>query len=135
MLDPGMDLEAALGIDSIKRVEILSTVRTRVPDLPQTAAAELAKLRTLGAITDALAGPAGAAAPVAAVPVAVAAGTAAPAAGVAGVAAPVAGLPAADVPAPVVPDLAGLVLAVVAEKTGYPVEMLDPGMDLEADLG
>src|SRR5204863_5483756 len=45
MLDPEMDLEADLGIDSIKRVEILSTVRTRVPDLPQTAAAELAKLR------------------------------------------------------------------------------------------
>ena len=27
------------------------------------------------------------------------------------------------------------VLAIVAEKTGYPIEMLDPDLDLEADLG
>ncbi|WP_445278159.1 phosphopantetheine-binding protein, partial [Streptomyces sp. DSM 41033] len=29
----------------------------------------------------------------------------------------------------------GALLEVVAEKTGYPVEMLEPGMDVEADLG
>jgi acyl transferase domain-containing protein/NADP-dependent 3-hydroxy acid dehydrogenase YdfG len=106
MLEPGMDLEADLGIDSIKRVEILSTVRSRVPDLPQTSAAELVKLRTLGAITDALTADT-----------------------------TMAAAPTTAAPGPVLPDLAGLVLEVVAEKTGYPVEMLEPGMDLEADLG
>lgn len=29
----------------------------------------------------------------------------------------------------------GLVLAIIAEKTGYPVEALAPELDLEADLG
>ncbi|MDW4911697.1 phosphopantetheine-binding protein, partial [Streptomyces sp. ADMS] len=29
----------------------------------------------------------------------------------------------------------GALLAVVAAKTGYPAEMLDLGMDVEADLG
>ncbi|MEV4681899.1 beta-ketoacyl synthase N-terminal-like domain-containing protein, partial [Streptomyces kurssanovii] len=39
--------------------------------------------------------------------------------------------------APAVPDGAvlGALVEVVAEKTGYPAEMLEPGMDLEADLG
>ncbi|MCC6647561.1 MAG: acyltransferase domain-containing protein, partial [Polyangiaceae bacterium] len=32
-------------------------------------------------------------------------------------------------------DLEGLMLAIVAEKTGYPREMLAPTMELEADLG
>jgi acyl transferase domain-containing protein/NADP-dependent 3-hydroxy acid dehydrogenase YdfG len=40
-------------------------------------------------------------------------------------------------PAPETPEALdlGLLLAVVADKTGYPVEMLDGAMDLEADLG
>ena len=32
-------------------------------------------------------------------------------------------------------DLAALILAVVADKTGYPAEMINLDMDLEADLG
>ncbi|OWK42289.1 type I polyketide synthase [Fimbriiglobus ruber] len=32
-------------------------------------------------------------------------------------------------------DVESILLSVVAEKTGYPVEMLDPGMSLDADLG
>ncbi|MDT0448180.1 SDR family oxidoreductase [Streptomyces hesseae] len=32
------------------------------------------------------------------------------------------------------PDLLRTVLAVISERTGYPVEMLDPRLDLEADL-
>jgi acyl carrier protein len=33
------------------------------------------------------------------------------------------------------PDLAAALMEVVADRTGYPVEMLDPDMELEADLG
>jgi malonyl CoA-acyl carrier protein transacylase len=33
------------------------------------------------------------------------------------------------------PEIKAYVLSVVSEKTGYPVEMLDLGLDLEADLG
>ncbi|HKN52352.1 MAG TPA: beta-ketoacyl synthase N-terminal-like domain-containing protein, partial [Amycolatopsis sp.] len=50
MLDAGMELEGDLGIDSIKRVEILSGLRERVPGLPEVNAGELGKLRTLGEI-------------------------------------------------------------------------------------
>ena len=39
------------------------------------------------------------------------------------------------VPAASVVDVAGEVLAVVADKTGYPSDMLDLDLDLEADLG
>ena len=35
MLEPDMDMEADLGIDSIKRVEILGAVKELNPDLPE----------------------------------------------------------------------------------------------------
>ncbi len=34
-LEPDMDMEADLGIDSIKRVEILGAMQTQFPDLPK----------------------------------------------------------------------------------------------------
>ena len=52
MLGVHMELEADLGIDSIKRVEILSAMRERAPNLPEVKPAELALLRTLGQIID-----------------------------------------------------------------------------------
>jgi len=52
MLGMQMELEADLGIDSIKRVEILSAMRARVPNLPEVKPNELAQLRTLGQIVD-----------------------------------------------------------------------------------
>lgn len=54
MVDPKMDLESDLGIDSIKRVEILAAVRERVPGLPAIEPARLGKLRTLAEIVRAL---------------------------------------------------------------------------------
>ena len=50
MLSLEMDLEADLGVDSIKRVEILSAVREAEPNLPEVDAGELANLATLGQI-------------------------------------------------------------------------------------
>jgi hypothetical protein len=47
-----MELEADLGIDSIKRVQILGTLQEALPDLPRLAPEELAELRTLRQITD-----------------------------------------------------------------------------------
>src|SRR5207248_3964214 len=54
MLEPCMELEADLGIDSIKRVEILSAVRRAVPGLPEVDPVELAKLRSLGEVINQL---------------------------------------------------------------------------------
>ena len=45
-----MSLEGDLGIDSIKRVEILSAVQERAPDLPEVDAGAMAQLQTLGQI-------------------------------------------------------------------------------------
>ena len=103
MLNLEMDLEADLGIDSIKRVEILAAIEEKVPGLPKVASDQMGSLRTLGQIVSAF----GAVA-------------AAPAA------------PAASAPAP---GVSKALLEVVAEKTGYPMEMLNLEMDLEADLG
>jgi acyl carrier protein/NADP-dependent 3-hydroxy acid dehydrogenase YdfG len=127
MLTMDMALEADLGVDSIKRVEILSAIQDRVPGLPEIDPAAMASLRTLGQIADYLKPGLAAATPNAAI--------SAPA--------PV---PAKAVAAPAAPpqtapgglDLAALeqlMLEVVAEKTGYPVEMLTMEMALEADLG
>ncbi|HVV69128.1 MAG TPA: beta-ketoacyl synthase N-terminal-like domain-containing protein [Gammaproteobacteria bacterium] len=45
-LSMDMDLEADLGIDSIKRVEILSAIQEKLPNLPELKPTELATLRT-----------------------------------------------------------------------------------------
>jgi hypothetical protein len=52
MLELEMDMEADLGIDSIKRVEILGAMEESVPGLPSVEAETLAELRTLGQIVD-----------------------------------------------------------------------------------
>ncbi|MFH8439772.1 SDR family oxidoreductase [Streptomyces sp. NPDC018026] len=56
MLNMDMELEADLGVDSIKRVEILSAVRRQVGDVAVGDAGQLGKLRTLREIVDALTG-------------------------------------------------------------------------------
>ncbi len=52
MLTMGMELEGDLGIDSIKRVEILSAMQDEVPELPEVDTAVMAELVTLGQIVD-----------------------------------------------------------------------------------
>jgi acyl carrier protein len=52
MLRLDMDIEADLGIDSIKRVEILSAVREQAPELPEFDMAEMGSLNTLGEIVE-----------------------------------------------------------------------------------
>jgi len=126
MLDVNMDMEADLGIDSIKRVEILGAVQQEMPDLPRPEPEALAEMRTLQHIIDYMGAGAPQAAPT----------TAAPAP---------ASMPVSAAPTPVTPaaqaqavsdeDLTATLLAVVSDKTGYPKEMLDLNMNMEADLG
>ena len=56
MLDLSMALEADLGIDSIKRVEILSAVQERIPSLPEVETSVMATLVTVQEIVDYLDG-------------------------------------------------------------------------------
>ena len=55
MLELDMDLEAELGIDSIKQVEILSALRERIPGLPDIEPGALARFRTIAMIAGMLA--------------------------------------------------------------------------------
>jgi len=56
MLGLEMDIEADLGIDSIKRVEILSTLEEKMPGLPAVAPEDMGRLKTLGHIIEHFAG-------------------------------------------------------------------------------
>ena len=106
MLGMDMELEAGLGVDSIKQVEILSTLRERAPHLPEMEPGDLNRLKTLGQIVAHLGEVDGG------------------------------GLQAAKAtPAAPAMDVGALLLDIVAEKTGYPIDMLDPAMELEAGLG
>jgi len=111
MLELDMSLDADLGIDSIKRVEILSALQQRLPDAPPVKPEDLGALQTLRQIVDFMAD----------------ADQSAPAATPAPV--PVA-TPAIDAS-----KFTDALLEVVAEKTGYPAEMLELDMSLDADLG
>jgi acyl carrier protein len=51
-LEPQMDLEADLGIDSIKKVEILGAVQERIPGMAALSPEELAETRTLGQVIE-----------------------------------------------------------------------------------
>ncbi|AUS80084.1 beta keto-acyl synthase [Actinoalloteichus sp. AHMU CJ021] len=56
VLNLDMELEADLGIDSIKKVEVFSSLRELVGELAQDELAEWARLRTLREVADRLAG-------------------------------------------------------------------------------
>ncbi|MFZ5440968.1 MAG: PfaD family polyunsaturated fatty acid/polyketide biosynthesis protein [Myxococcota bacterium] len=62
-LAPEMELEADLGIDSIKRVEILSLLSRRIPNAPSVNPEKLAGLKTLAQVRDFIAGASPASAP------------------------------------------------------------------------
>jgi PfaD family protein len=111
-LDMGM--EADLGIDSIKRVEILSMLSKRVPGAPHVNPEKLGSLRTLRDVADFLGKSARN--------------------GVAEHARPATGDARAHQENGHV-DARAALLAVVAELTGYPLETLTVEMDMEADLG
>ncbi|MFJ4810428.1 SDR family NAD(P)-dependent oxidoreductase [Streptomyces longwoodensis] len=124
MLDLGMDVEADLGIDSIKRVEIMGVLQEQFPSPTPVGPEQLGELRTLGEIVDFVLSLGGStaraphAAPATVTVGATATATAAPAR---------AGFSTAAV--------TSALLGIVAQKTGYPADMLDLGMDVEADLG
>ncbi|SES17012.1 Acyl transferase domain-containing protein [Lentzea xinjiangensis] len=94
MLQPGLDLEADLSIDSIKRTEIVGEL---VAELGAAGSVdELAQLKTIEGI--------------------------------------VGWFGSAPVAAPAGKDVRAVVLRTISTRTGYPVEVLQPGLDLEADL-
>ncbi|NWH09672.1 MAG: SDR family NAD(P)-dependent oxidoreductase [Alphaproteobacteria bacterium] len=124
MLELDMEMEAGLGIDSIKQVEILSALQERYPGLPAVEPADLANLKTLRDVVTQLGAVATPAVPIL-TPAPVSSATTVPAQSA----------PAAAKPVSLSGDAAQLVITIVAEKTGYPPDMLELDMELEAGLG
>ena len=116
MLDPDLDLEADLGVDTVKQAEVFAAVRAAF-EIPRDDNMKLRDYPTLTAVVAFVRERA--ALPAAAAP-----------------AAPSIPAQAASVEdAPVSDTVLERVLGIVADTTGYPAEMLDPELDLEADLG
>lgn len=127
VLDLDLDLEADLGVDTVKQAELFAGIREHF-DIPRREDLILAEYNTLRKVLSFMQeNRAGAMAPEVAAPSRVQAS------------APVAPQPAASTMAdPAGSDdeeIKNTILAMVSEKTGYPVEMLDMELDLEADLG
>jgi acyl transferase domain-containing protein/acyl carrier protein len=159
MLEMDMDMEADLGIDSIKRVEILGGLQEIYPNLPEPNLEDLAELRTIGQIVEYLqtnnapaasptSTPVPTPAPVEITISAVQKATDIPIPELE-ITPPIQVLTPDNTPTTVVSttptvsptvssDFANLdksLLEITSEKTGYPVEMLELDMDMEADLG
>ena len=115
MLDLDLDLEADLGIDTVKQAEMFASIREAY-NIPRDPNLKLRDFPTLARVIQFVYDRR----PDLTVPAAV------PAAAV------VAPSPAS---APTDRTVRDTVLDIVAEKTGYPKEMLDLDLDLEADLG
>jgi NAD(P)-dependent dehydrogenase (short-subunit alcohol dehydrogenase family)/acyl carrier protein len=116
MLGPGMDIESDLGIDSIKRVEILSALEEKMPHLPKVTPDMMGELKTLGQICDVLSNPP----------------QADRSSSLPGSAA---GAPTSGPDSGQSREIEQILIGVVSQLTGYPEQMLDPGMDIESDLG
>ena len=121
MLELSMDMEADLGIDSIKRVEILGAVQDEIADLPELDAEQLSQMRTLDEIVAYMHS---------VVMVNPMSEVVASATAIQLETEKVANNNALNLN-----DIETVMLSVVADKTGYPVEMLELTMDMEADLG
>jgi malonyl CoA-acyl carrier protein transacylase len=114
MLDMDLDLEADLGIDTVKQAELFAAIRQNY-GIPRREDLRLSEYNTLAKVTQF----------------------------VLDNSQPGAAVVEAKEPAPAVQAAAShnvgevkeYVLQQVAEKTGYPVDMLDLDLDLEADLG
>jgi len=124
MLELNMDMEADLGIDSIKRVEIFGAITEKNPALSGIDPVELTELRTLQEIVGYVGKKKGVLANVSQN------GSKKT-------------IEKTTEPEPTIEkntessddDMIGLLLNVISEKTGYPQEMLELNMDMEADLG
>ncbi|MBD2663052.1 polyketide-type polyunsaturated fatty acid synthase PfaA [Richelia sinica FACHB-800] len=143
MLEYDMDMEADLGIDSIKRVEILGALQELYPNLPKPNLEELGEKRTIGQVVEYLQANASRSL---SVEIAINQVQQAVEKQVTGDTSTA--LSASQVTEEVIgdrlqvtgdseeyADLAQTLLNITSEKTGYPVEMLELDMDMEADLG
>ena len=123
MLELSMDMEADLGIDSIKRVEILGAMQEQYSDLPSIEPEDLAVLRTLEQIVGAFSS----------TPQKIAQKE--PEEQKFSSEPNIVKVDEGKINTHLESDIQSAFLDIVSEKTGYPADMLEFGMDMEADLG
>ena len=142
MLTLEMDIESDLGIDSIKRVEIVSELEKAIPGTDALTPENMGTLRTLKDIVAAIA-PDGGNHPAQAT-IRTTETTTVPSAPVSPSAVsdqtPSTGNPSvkasqSEAPASAPDDVMAILMETISELTGFPTEMLTPEMDLESDLG
>ncbi len=145
MLDMDLDLEADLGIDTVKQAELFATVRTHY-GIPRREDLRLVDYNTLSKVVQFILDSSSQTAPnateIAPSPAPVAAealSTPMPVkASIDSTRTPVPdmeGLPYGAMAGQNSNEIAAFVTDLVSQKTGYPAEMLDMDLDLEADLG
>ncbi len=116
MLELDLDMEADRGIATVTQAELMAELRERFA-LPESQEIQLKDYPTLRHVIAYVGQHSATASTPAAAPEPVAAAAVAP------------------VSAPVSADVEATVVGLVAERTGYPVEMLELDLDMEADLG
>ncbi|MBX2800577.1 MAG: SDR family NAD(P)-dependent oxidoreductase [Myxococcales bacterium] len=129
-IEPDYELEADLGIDTVKQAEILGELTERY-GIERNDDFRLADYPTIEALAGYLASASGAGTTVASQPAAAPAPAPKPSPTPAATAAPA----AAAAPAPASSSALADLIEVVAEKTGYEPAELEPDFELEADLG
>ncbi len=144
MLDLDLDMEADLGVDTVKQAEIFAAIRESY-NIPRDENRKLRDYPTLGHVIrfvfemrpDLASGTVAAAQTPAVANEPAATVVSTPAANATSVTATTVAVPTVATAAPsFTPEsIQETVLEIVAEKTGYPKEMLDLDLDLEADLG
>ena len=129
LLDVDLDLEADLGVDTVKQAEIFAAIRGHY-GVARDDTLKLRDFPTLTHVTGWIRDKTGAPAP---------APAPAPAQAPAGPAAPAQAAQAPPVAAPAAAaagdEVTATVVGIVSELTGYPPDLLDVDLDLEADLG
>ena len=128
MLDLDLDLEADLGIDTVKQAEMFAAIR-EIYNIPRDENRKLRDYPTLAHVMRFVYEKRPDLAVSSAPPEAEVAVTS-----VSPVVAPVTSV-AISTPAENHDEITNTILGIVAEKTGYPQDMLDLDLDLEADLG
>ncbi|HWL94748.1 MAG TPA: SDR family NAD(P)-dependent oxidoreductase [Phycisphaerae bacterium] len=147
MIDLSMDIEADLGVDSIKRVEIIAGLEERLPGFAGVKPEYMGSIRTLSQIIDFVAASAGTSTKGPPTPVSAPHGggrtethparSGASEIVVGSSGRVVSGARGSAPPSAIVnrTTFGETLLSVVADSTGYPRDMLELSMDMEADLG
>ncbi|MFA6029319.1 MAG: SDR family NAD(P)-dependent oxidoreductase [Elusimicrobiota bacterium] len=141
MLEADLDMEADLGIDTVKQAELLGIIREKygIPRKENLSLKDYPTLRHVARfVVDSAGLPSSGGIPAGSSRTVASAGTQ-PSAPAASIAAPSAvqtiPTPTATTAADGEQNVVKAVVALVSDKTGYPLEMLELNLDMEADLG